>query len=203
MPGLRGVRRARPRPALRDGAHAAVQRGPPVAARAEPGVLLSVALRSAAFGFGVRLLRTGWGRRRSDRGTEVGEQEHGAQSPRGRAVGQPEGQRHLRAGPSGAVGRPALCTLTSCAAQPQPWRDPASSPASGKLDGHSTWSQRMEWRPSEVDVRTRERGRVRRTSFSRSDQSKPLTLQSREGLTTFCRLGLHVNREPLLQAGPG
>lgn len=127
MWGLRGVRRARPRPALRDGAHAALQHGRPVAARTDPGVLLHVALRSAAFGIGVGLLRTGWGRRRSDRGTEVGEQEHGAQPPRGRAVGQLEGQRHLRARPSGAAGRPALCTLTSRAAQPQPWRDRASS----------------------------------------------------------------------------
>lgn len=130
MPGLRslrGVRRAWPRPALRDGAHAAAQHGPPVATSTDPGFLLRVALRSAAFGFGVGLLRTRWGRRRSDRGTEVGEQEHGAQLPRGRTVGQPEGQRHLRAGPSGAAGRPALCKLTSRAAQPQPWRDPASS----------------------------------------------------------------------------
>lgn len=78
-----------------------------------------------------------------------------------------------------------------------------SSPAWGKLDGHSTWSQKVEWRPREADVRTRGRGRARRTSFSRSDQSKPLTLQSQEGLTVSCRLGLHVNREPLLQAGPG
>lgn len=78
-----------------------------------------------------------------------------------------------------------------------------SSPAWGKLDGHSTWSQKAEWRPREADVRNRGRGRVRRTSFSRSDQSKPLTLQPQEGLTASCCLGLHVNREPLLQAGPG
>lgn len=89
MPGLRGlrrVRRARPRPALRDGAHAAAQHGPPLAARTEPGVLLRVVLWGAAFGFGVGLLRTDWGRRRSDRGTEVGEQKHRAQPPRRRAV---------------------------------------------------------------------------------------------------------------------
>lgn len=75
-----------------------------------------------------------------------------------------------------------------------------SSLASEKLDGHSARNQKVEWRPGEAVWR---RGRVRRTSFSRSDQSKPLTLQSREGLTASCCLGLHVNREPLLQAGPG
>lgn len=46
-----------------------------------------------------------------------------------------------------------------------------STTASGKLDGHSTWSPKVEWRPREADVRTRGRGRVRRTSFSRRDQS--------------------------------
>lgn len=105
VPGLWRLleaRRARPRPALRDGAHASAQHAPPVAAGVEPSLLLRVALRGATFGFGVGILRAGWGRRGSDRGSEAGEQEHGAQPPRGRAVGQPERQRHLRAGPGRA-----------------------------------------------------------------------------------------------------
>lgn len=85
-----------------------------------------------------------------------------------------------------------------------------SPPATGKLAGHfgaSTPESRggMET-PCEACVRTRWRGRVRyaeRTSFSRSGQRKPLTLQSREGLTGSCRLGLHVNRKLLLRAGRG
>lgn len=123
VPGLwrlLDARLTRPRPALTDGAHA-----PPVAAGGKPSLLLRVALRGATFGFGV--LRTGWGRRGSDRGTEVGKPEHCAQPSGRRAVGQPERQRHLRAGARGAAGRPALCALTSRVALSRPWRHPASS----------------------------------------------------------------------------